>query len=367
MTKNLRFLILILLIAPSLLFAGNPDRQGEAGAYELVLNPWARSAGLHSLNIGSVSGVEAMRINPAGINRIGSTEILLSQTRYLIGADINLNAMGFAKQIGKNGAFGVSIMAIDFGEIKVTTDAQPEGTGVTYSPSFFNLGLGYSHSFDKVNVGVLFRVVNESTSDINSSGFALNAGVQYVTGDRDNIKFGTAIRNIGTPMKFKGPGLATSSENPDKGGYNLTYSVRGATYELPSLLNIGLSIKTFMTDKHTLTFDGGFTANSFAQDQVGLGMEYAFNEKFMLRGAYKLEVSASTETRIEGSVDNGPSFGASLDIPLKKKDLSDILGNDDDSEIKVEKKDPPRFGVDYAYKLTNPFGGIHSLGIRLNF
>ena len=27
--------------------AGNPDRQGEAGAYELLMNPWARSAGLH--------------------------------------------------------------------------------------------------------------------------------------------------------------------------------------------------------------------------------------------------------------------------------------------------------------------------------
>lgn len=24
--------------------AGNPDRQGEAGAYELTINPWGRSA-----------------------------------------------------------------------------------------------------------------------------------------------------------------------------------------------------------------------------------------------------------------------------------------------------------------------------------
>lgn len=365
MTRNLRFLILLLFIAPSL-FAGNPDRQGEAGAYELVLNPWARSAGLHSVNIGSVSGVEAMRLNPAGINRIQSTELLLAQTKYLIGADINLNAMGFAKKIGENGAFGVSIMAVDFGEIKVRTDAQPEGTGVTYSPSFFNMGVGYSHSFDKVNVGVLFRVVNESTKDIHSSGFALDAGVQYVTGERDNIKFGIAIRNIGSPMKFSGPGLSTNTENAGKGGYNLTYSVRGATYELPSLLSIGLSVKSYLSEKHTLTFDGGFTANSFAQDQIGVGVEYAFNEMFMLRGAYKVEMS-SAETKIESSVDNGPSFGASVDIPLKKKDLSDILGDDADSEIKIEKKDPPRFGLDYSYKLTEPFGGIHSLGIRLNF
>ena len=39
--------------------AGNPDRQGEAGAYELLLNPWARTIGLHSMTTASVRGVEA--------------------------------------------------------------------------------------------------------------------------------------------------------------------------------------------------------------------------------------------------------------------------------------------------------------------
>ena len=46
-------------------FAGNPDRQGEAGAYELLMNPWARSAGLHSMGTSFVNGVEAMRLNVA--------------------------------------------------------------------------------------------------------------------------------------------------------------------------------------------------------------------------------------------------------------------------------------------------------------
>lgn len=42
-------LILMGILAAPSGRAGNPDRQGEAGAYELTLNPWARSAGLHSL------------------------------------------------------------------------------------------------------------------------------------------------------------------------------------------------------------------------------------------------------------------------------------------------------------------------------
>ncbi len=365
MTKNLRFLLLFVFFAPLVLFAGNPDRQGEAGAYELVLNPWARSAGLHGINIGSISGVEAMRINPAGIGRINSTEILFAQTRYLIGADINLNAGGFAKKMGNNGALGLTLMAVDFGDIRVTTTDQPEGTGVTYSPSFFNIGLGYAHSFEKVSVGVLIRVITESTSDISSTGAAIDAGVQYVTGPKDNIKFGIAIRNIGTPMKFGGPGISAQSPIAKEGkDYPLTYSVRGAVYELPSLLNIGLSVKSHLGPKHTLTVDGGFVANSFAQDAVGIGLEYGFNEMFMLRGGYKYEISKK-DSRIEGSVDNGPSAGVSIDVPLKKKDVADILG--ETTKVENDTKKAPRIGIDYAYKLTAYFGGIHSFSLRLNF
>jgi hypothetical protein len=42
----------------------------------------------------------------------------------------------------------------------------------------------------------------------------------------------------------------------------------------------------------------------------------------------------------------GPTAGFSADIPLKK-----------DSKRK--------FGVEYAYRTTNPFAGVHSIGLRL--
>ena len=60
------------------LVAGNPDRQGEAGANELLFNPWARSAGLHSMNTASIMGVEAMRLNIAGLARVPGTELLIA-------------------------------------------------------------------------------------------------------------------------------------------------------------------------------------------------------------------------------------------------------------------------------------------------
>ena len=62
-------------------FAGNPDRQGEAGAYELLMNPWVRSGALNSLNASCISGVEAMMVNVAGISRINQWELGFAQTK----------------------------------------------------------------------------------------------------------------------------------------------------------------------------------------------------------------------------------------------------------------------------------------------
>jgi len=47
-----------------------------------LINPWARSAGLHAMTVATSTGVEALHINPAGGARISSTEIALSHTRY---------------------------------------------------------------------------------------------------------------------------------------------------------------------------------------------------------------------------------------------------------------------------------------------
>ena len=75
---NFCSLVLVMLVAVSA-WAGNPDRQGEAGAPELLMNPWARSAGLHTMSTSMITGAEAMRLNIAGLARINKTEVILEE------------------------------------------------------------------------------------------------------------------------------------------------------------------------------------------------------------------------------------------------------------------------------------------------
>lgn len=354
MTKYIHFILACVFVSAFAVTAeaGNPDRQGEAGAYELLMNPWARSAGLHSMSTANVSGVEALRLNVAGVARINKTQASLGYARYLQGSGINMNAFGISQKV-KSGAIAISMMSLDFGDIPVTTTSQPEGTGATFSPSFVNIGVGYSHVFEnKVSVGILFRGVTETISDLKASTFAIDAGVQYVTGPNDNFKLGISLRNVGGKMRFKGEGAVRPTLTPNGSRpFNLTTEEATAAFELQSQLNIGGSYDFYFNKMHRLTLLGNFTSNAFSQDQFGAGVEYSLNDILVLRGAYRYEVGS-------GTVETAPLYtglagGFSLQIPL-------------DKEAKKEGLFGTQLSIDYAYRTTKILGGTHNIGLRFD-
>jgi hypothetical protein len=287
-----------------------------------------------------------MRLNIAGLSRISKTEVLISHTRLFEGTDMKLNSIGISQRMGKSGALGLTLTAMDFGDVPITTELSPEGTGGTYSPSFFHIGIAYANTFaNKVSVGILLRGVSESISDVNAFGFAIDAGVQYVTGENDNFKFGISLRNVGSPMTFGGQGLSFRTDDPGSAvNYQLTVDQRAARFELPSVLNIGASYDILPSSRHRISVLGNFTANSFSRDQVGGGLEYALNEMFMVRAGYRYDLGSSAGDA-DRNVYTGLSAGVSIDVPLKKETTS-------------------RFGVDYAFRSTNPFNGTHNITIR---
>lgn len=344
------FLVCIMVGFTTTAEAGNPDRQGEAGAYELLMNPWARSAGLHTMTTAMISGVESIRLNPAGLSRMSGTEIVLGSALYLKGSDIRMNAVGLGQAVGKNGSFGVTLMAVDFGDINITTENQPEGTGATFSPSFVNVGLSYSHLFDnKVSVGVTVRAVSETISDARASAVTLDAGVQYVTGDQDNFKFGISLRNIGGRMAFEGDGLVTPGSFQN-GADEIELSVenRPEEFELQSMLNIGASLDFYAGSKHRITVIGNYTSNAFSQDQIGGGLEYAFNKMVMIRGGYRHDFGHTAVGGTEAPIYSGPAAGITLNVPVSKEENA------------------PKVAIDYGYRATDVYDGTHNLSVRIN-
>ncbi len=343
------YTLLCLIAAAPVAQAGNPDRQGEAGAYELLLNPFARSAGLGTTNTAYVAGVEAMRLNVAGIGRTNGLEVSASNMQYLSGADINMSSAGFAAGLGNGGAISLEIAALSFGEIPVTTVASPEGTGSRFNPSFFHISLGYAKTFeDKISVGVGLRFISEAIYNASAFGFAVDAGVQYVSGEEDEFKLGVALRNVGLGMRFSGDGIAQQL-SVQSGDYNQTINNRVADFDLPFQLNIGASYDLNVDEDNKVTLMGNFTSNAFSRDNLGVGAEYSFRKIFMLRAGYNPEVGSTNDNILE-SVQLPITAGATIAAPLGK---ANDLGK------------RRYLFLDYGYRATRVYNGNHHLGLRL--
>lgn len=339
-------------------FAGNPDRAGEAGATELLINPWAANTGMAGANTASVRGVEAGFLNIAGTAFTTNAEFAFSTTAWLgKEAGINLNTFGFNKKVGEAGVLGIDIMAISFGDIQTTTPSASEGGVGIYSPSFINGGISYAKVFsNSIYAGIHAKMIYEAIANAKTQGFAFDAGIQYVTGIgvdqegkklKDNLKFGISLKNIeAAPMQFSGDGLSFKTVMPNSPYPNttLTAEQRAESFDIPSLLNVGAAYD-YRVDIHRLTAALNFTSNTFNSDSWQGGMEYAFKELFMLRaGMYYEQGIFAAGTKV--TVLTGPAAGFSLVIPLGKESSK-------------------RFILDYSYRATNPFTGIHSVGARI--
>lgn len=347
------------------LFAGNKDRTGQAGAAELLINPWGQSTGVFGMNTSCVRGIDALKTNIAGLAFVNKTEVGASYTALLKSSKVGVNNIGFAQKLGNNvGVIGVNIMAMSYGEITVTDYYNPEGNGSTYKPQFFNFQLGYAKEFShNIRAGIGATFVSEQISNIKASGAAFEAGIQYVTGKRDNFHFGITLRNIGTNMRFSGNGFSFNSEAPENSGYTLNKLTPAEKFEMPTYLNFGLAYDFYLDEKHTanpneqsaeasdskpkhrVTPMASFTSNSFNNDYIGLGVEYGFREMVMLRAAYRYEKDISSAL-------SGTTFytGIAAGATIQKQ-----IG-----------ETGPTLAIDYSYRPTQrPSNGVHVFTLRL--
>ncbi|PLW92418.1 MAG: DUF3308 domain-containing protein [Marinilabiliales bacterium] len=344
--KVVSVLLLVLLVMPSQnAFAGNEDRAGQAGAGELLIMPFPRSSGWGMSNTSTVKGLEGMFLNVAGTAFTKSTEIMFARTEWLKGSDVNINAFGLTQKVGETGVIGLSVMSMSFGEIQITTVDLPEGGIGTFRPSFLNIGMSYAKAFsNSIYGGIVIRIVSEAIADVRAQGISIDAGIQYLTGDNENIHFGIALRNIGPPMSFSGDGLSFTASAVSS-DISHTVEERSARYELPALLNIGAAYDFLINDQHTLTLAGSFTSNSFYKDIYAAGLEYNFKNYFMLRGGFNYE-KGMFDKATSTTAYTGPTAGVTIQVPMNKEKGS-------------------MFSIDYSYRTTDPFQGTHCIGARI--
>ena len=130
---------------------------------------------------------------------------------------------------------------MNYGDIEITTTELPEGGIGYFNPSSINLTLSYAKKFSSsISGGMNLKIVSQSISNVGAQGVAIDAGIRYVTGEQDNIKFAISLKNVGPPMSFSGDGLTLDILNPST-SLSIGMVQRSSSFELPSQLCIGTS------------------------------------------------------------------------------------------------------------------------------
>ncbi len=348
-------LSIVLSVATGVVFAGNPDRAAGAGGTQLVMNPFAKSAGMMNANTASLRGTEAMLFNVGGLAYTQKTEITLSQMVYLQGTSTFYNNVSIAQSLGGGNVLGITASSIDAGNILLTSEVLPDGDQGTFSPQYLNFGLAYSKQFsNSISGGLVIRMFTEGITNVKASGIALDAGVQYQTAlnpkdkiKKEDFRFGIAVRNIGADAAYSGSGLSFRSINPTTGADRRAL-IGSQSFNLPALVHIGVSYdirldKGEETYNHRLTPSGNFNYNAFSNNVTSIGVEYAYHESFMVRGGYGFQAqNTGTDYRSQYV---GVAGGLTIQLPISK---SGTL-----------------LALDYGYAPTRVFNGNHNITLRL--
>lgn len=316
-----------ILLTAIYIYAGDISRKGTTGAEQLLIPVGARSIAAGRAFMSSVTGVEAIYYNPGGLDALGKSEVMFNYMTHI--ADINVTYLAASAHLPDLGTIALSIKTFDFGDIPVTTFQSPEGTGVTYSPTFLTLGLSYSKALtDRVTAGTTVKLIYESIMNASAMGAAIDFGVQYRF--TPNFSMGVTVTNIGGNMQFTGTDLHTRTQIPDQpvGGPTGVYEAVTEPFQLPSFFELAVAYNFVIDNMNNLMVGSTYRVNNALEDNAFFGLEYGFMNTFFIRGGYTLNAQNMDENIYGMSLGAGVNYsfieGMSVSVDYAFRDVKDF-------------------------------------------
>lgn len=339
--KKLLFVCFIIMILFSaVVYAQKVTKTGTTAAKFLSIGVGPRANAMGGAFTSISNDASAIYWNPAGIALSDQYQAFFTYTNLY--ADLKLNYFGVIIPAGDFGNFAASVTALNYGDLQVTTEDQPEGTGETFSPGSYEFGLSFAKSItEDFMVGATAKLVTETIYHTSATGVAFDIGTIFKT-PFSGVRFASSITNFGTKMQMSGNDLLIRYDvDPQRAGSNNTVDANVATdkFDMPLRLQIGISRDfIFMENQRfTLAVDGIVPNDNDQWVNVGGELSF-FDDMLSLRGGYKsLFLKDSQE---------GLTLGAGL--RYKRPGFIDME-------------------LDYAYQKFDYLGNVHSFGVILKF
>lgn len=340
MKKNILIIAFIFLMVQSIGFS-QVTKTGTTAAKFLSVGIGPRANAMGGAFSSVVNDASALYWNPAGVADLTQSEAMFTYTSLFKDLDINLNYIAVVIPAEDIGSFGLSVTALDYGEMDVTTELYPEGTGERFSASSYAFGLSYARNITEwFSAGITVKYITEGIFNSTANGVAFDVGTLFKT-PFWGIKFATIISNYGSKMQMTGEDLLIRYDSdPNSEGNNETVDAYYKTdyFELPLKLQIGISKDLEFFDGQRLTLAVDATHPNDNAESVNIGGELSFIDNLIfLRGGYKALFLDDNQ--------EGLTLGAGLNY---------VLG-------------VFAFGFDYSYQEFEFLSYTHSFGVSFKF
>lgn len=271
-------------------FVSDVSKKGTTAAQFLHVSQGARASGMGSAFVALADDASAIYWNVAGIARLKSNEATFDHTQWIKDADINYNFLASTFNLGSFGTIGVSFISSDYGDMKVTTIDEPNGTGETFTISDIAFSVAWAYNItDNFSIGFNPKFIYQSIWKMSDWAMAIDMGVLYDT-PFDGITLGMSITNFGPKMQLEGKSSIVlhdldeeSSGNNEKIPANLSTD----DWDLPLGFKVGIAYEALSTDYHDLRFALDALHPNDNYESVNVGGEYVFNNMFAIRAGYK--------------------------------------------------------------------------------
>ncbi len=296
--KTLLIIILLSVAAFGQGFVSDVSKKGTTAAPFLSISQSARATGMGSAFVGVADDPSAVYWNPAGLAKLQGVGVLFDHTMWI--ADVSYNFLAAHYSLGDMGTLGLSFTTSDIGEMNVTTEDEPSGTGEVFSANDAAVSVAYAVQLtDNFSIGFNPKFVYQSIWKMSAMAFAVDLGVQYRT-PFDGMILAMSISNFGSKMKLDGnSSLVLHDLDPTSTGNNgkIPAYLETEEWALPLNFRVGVAYDPINTENHKLivALDAAHPNDNY--ESINVGAEYTYNDFISIRGGYKsLFLQNSEET-----------------------------------------------------------------------
>ena len=295
----------------------------------LKIDNGVRGISMGGSQVASGRGMTGAHYNPASITFIGASEFFYSKSNYL--ADISHNTLAYGTRLSSTDYFGLHLFYLHSGDMKVTTEAKPDGTGETFNVQDLSLRLIYGRQLtDRLRVGGALKYIREKIFTAHMQSFVFDLGSNFDTGIYGLI-LGMSVSNFGPDVQFHGEGLEIVVADTTARDSKLSKITK--KFSVPLTFRLGIQKDIWGGDDESTS---RLTVSTDAINPIdytvygGIGVEFSWRDIAFIRGGTKLFHDTS-----------GLSLGGGLKWSM--------------------------FAVDYAYVNYGILKETHQFGINLEF